>query len=99
MLINKSPGDEACGQPSDRFPEKKSGGVGHVLPHPNVERPGREAVAPEVVREMNEVRVVTFQGVATDVAVEENAVAENERPKDGEAGGEQHQDKSNSGAP
>jgi hypothetical protein len=47
-----------------------------------VERPGREAIASNVVGEMKEIGVVTVVGVAPDVLVKQQGVANDKRPED-----------------
>lgn len=69
-------------QPTNRLPDQITRGIGEILTHSHVEGPRRETLAANVVRKVNEIRVVAVNGIAAYVGVKKHGAAEQEVAKD-----------------
>ena len=91
MLEDKGRGNEMAGQPGNGLPDEKARGVGKILTHADAKRPRRKALAADVVRKVNEIRVITINGIISDIRIKKHSVAEQEVSKDQRADGQEAQ--------
>jgi hypothetical protein len=64
------------------MPDKKTCGIGQILTHPDIERPRRKSLAADVVRKVNEIRVITINGIAPDIRVKKESAAKQKVSED-----------------
>jgi hypothetical protein len=76
MLIDERPGYQSLGQPNDRREEKCANERKQILPHADLERPGRDPDLAEVIRTKNVIRIKDIQRITPDILVEEHEVSE-----------------------
>src|SRR6266480_5886590 len=81
MLKYKSSGDQLSGQPDNGLPNQVTNKIEKTLAHPDIKRPGRESLAPNIVREMDKIRIRIVYRVGSDIFVQEYFIAQQEVEK------------------
>src|SRR4029077_16079076 len=78
MLKYKSSGNQLSRQPDNGLPDQVTCKIEKTLAHPDIKRPGRESLAPNIVREMDKIRIRIVYRVGSDIFVQEYLIAQQE---------------------
>ena len=82
MLIDECLSDQSSWQPRDGLQNQVTDQVVKVLAHSEVKRPGGHAFAANVIRELNETRIVIGERIDPNVPVKKDGVTEQKVSKD-----------------